>query len=134
MKRGVLFVGCAAVVGCLMCVGLAAGIFFLVFRLTAPVADASNAFLDDVKNGNYAAAYDKCSVSLQAEFGSAEGIQRFFAQFGKPAKWSFNSRSITNDRGEVSGSVTFEDGTKRKISLVLFKENDKWKIAGVHFN
>ena len=135
MRRIVLIVGGAVLLLIVLCVVLLGGSIAAIFQATQPVADASEKFMVSLRDGNYQQAYDMMTPELQTELGDASGLEeRITSANRKPTSWSFASRNINNDRGEVSGTATFADNVAGTVSIVLTKSGNDWKIAGFNLN
>ena len=132
MNRKTLFIiGGVILVVCLGCAALI-GIAFVGGMLgTQPAATVGDSFMTALKDGNYSQAYGLCAPDLQKELGNASGLQTLIknAQV-QPTQWSFSSRNITNDVGELDGSVTFANNREGTVRLVLGKAGSDWKITG----
>jgi hypothetical protein len=131
MRRIVLIVAGAVLVLIVLCVVVLGGGIAAIFQATQPVADASEKFMVALRDGNYQQAYDMCTPTLQSELSDASGLENMITSANrKPATWSFTSRNINNDRGEVGGTATFADNTAGTVSIVLMKSGNDWKIEG----
>ena len=131
MRRIVLIVAGAVLVLIVLCVVVLCGGIAAIFQATQPVVDASERFMVALRDGNYQQAYDMCTPTLQTELSDAAGLEEMItASNRKPSTWSFTSRNINNDRGEVSGTATFADNTAGTVSIVLTKSGNDWKIEG----
>lgn len=92
------------------------------------INEAANAFMTAVANGDYAAAYDLTGPQLQAEIGSAEGLQT--ALPGALSEWKFNSISQDNNTATMDGTGTGPDGKAYAVSVYLVNVDDAWKVEG----
>lgn len=118
------------------CVGILAliGVFvFFIFAATRPVADTGDRFMNALKAGDNQAAYALATSSLQQELGSAEELGKVTQQL-RPSEWSWSSRNINNDMGQVEGSVTFSDGRSGHARVTLQRSGSEWKVAGFNLN
>ena len=91
------------------------------------INEAANGFMTALANGDYAAAYDLSGPQLQAEIGSAEGLQAAIP--GALSEWKFNSISQDNNTATMDGTGTGPDGTYT-VSLYLVRVGDAWKVEG----
>ena len=135
MKKIIL--GLVALGGCCV-IGIAA-IVFIAFQATAGVAEAGDDFMNALKDGNYQTAYNMFSDDLKADVGGVENFQTSYLSLSPelrvdPESWSFSSRNIENDQGELSGEVTMKDGTKADVSLIFNKNGDEWELIGYEFS
>jgi hypothetical protein len=101
-----------------------------VLSATQPLADAGDAYMAALRDGNYSRAYDLSAPDLQKEAGNAEGLQAVLAT--KPlTSWSFNSRNISNDQGSLSGTTVYTDGSTGMVEMALAKVGNDWKVSGI---
>lgn len=119
--------GCAlAFVAFVALIGLIVGV---VFYATSGITDTADEFFAAANDGDYAEAYSLTSQQLQAQTDEA-GLQEFLAtnSLDKVVDSSWSSRSINNDRGELTGTVTTEGGGSIPVSIDLIYEGEEWKI------
>jgi len=134
-KKLIIIIVAAVGFVCVACIGLVALIGGGVFFLTQPLADASDDYLEALKTGDYATAYDLSAPNVQEELGSAEGLQRFVVENNFiPESWNFNDRSVENDTGTLTGTVTLADGTVVNTEINMAKIDGDWLVTGIHFN
>jgi hypothetical protein len=86
--------------------------------------------LDDVKAGRIEEGYDKLSAEYRASV-SRDQFAAFVARH--PAlrdnvDSTFLSRSVTNDRAQISGSLKAGTGVTESVAYRLTKEGGKWVI------
>lgn len=125
------FIAVIVVVAIFACVGLFAAIFLFSIGATQVVADTGDAFLTALKDGDYAAAYNLSSVPLQSELRSADQIRVMVVESRSiPESWSFTSRSINNNQGQVSGTVTYQDGRQGAVTMTFINDGTNWKVSG----
>lgn len=130
-KKYLIIGGIVALIGLIICGGLIALFAGGIFAATQPLATTGDNFMDALKTSNYSQAYTLCSPSLQQELGSAEGLQTMIAENKRqPTSWSWSNRSINNNDGSLSGSVTFANGQTGNVELALTYSSNQWKIAG----
>jgi hypothetical protein len=113
--------------------GLALGVGGIVggvLSLTQPVADAGDAYMSALRDSDFNKAFSLSSQSLQQEAGNAQGLQTALAA-KQPQSWTFTSRNINNNQGTLSGNATYKDGSTGTVDLVLVKEGNDWKVAGI---
>jgi hypothetical protein len=102
--------------------------------LTQPVAAAGDSFMAALRDSDFDAAYVLMTPELQSELESAQGLQNFIVANGvQPASWSFLSRSVNNDEGQLEGTLTTTANVELNVRLVLYNVGGQWKIAGMHF-
>jgi hypothetical protein len=118
---------------CLACIGLGGAGIYGILGLTQPVADAGDNFFIEIKEGDYATAYEMISDSWREELGSAENLGIVFAD-RQPQDWSFTSRSMDGDTGYLFGSMTDKEGDETSIALNLVQDGDQWRVSSIEFN
>ena len=101
-----------------------------VFSLTQPVANAGDAYMAALRDGNYSKAFDLSTPSLQQEVGNADGLKSALSS-KQPKSWSFTSRSINNNQGSLSGTASYADGTTGTVDVVLTQVGNDWKVEGI---
>ena len=101
-----------------------------VFAVTQPVVDAGDAYMRALRDGDYDTAFELSAPSLQQEAGNAAGIAAALSS-KQPSTWSFNSRNINNNDGNVSGTTTYKDGTTGTVEISLTKIGNDWKVVGI---
>jgi hypothetical protein len=119
-------------IGVLGVAALAAGIFFLVSSLTRPVVDTADAFMAALRDGDFGRASSQSTPALEQETGGGQGFARGIGPH-RPAAWSWSQRSIRNDVGRVSGSVTYRDGASGSVRLTMRRLDDAWRVEGYSF-
>lgn len=134
-RKTILIIGGVILGLCLVCVCLFAAAFALglggALGLTQPAATAGENFMTALKNGDAAGAYNLCTPALQRELGSAQGLDtRIKNGRVQPTTWSFSSRNIQNDTGQLDGTVTFTGNREGTVRLVLAQVGGEWKISG----
>ncbi len=135
MNKKVL-IGCvvvAVVVGviALACVALGGTAILAGLGLTQPAATAGDAFMTALRDGDYDQAYSLCSPGLQKELGSAQDLQELIENGdAQPSQWSFTSRNISGDTGQLDGNVTLTGDRPGTVIIKLVKVGDAWKING----
>lgn len=134
MRRPILLIIVVGVCICVVCIAAVAVLVGGILAVTQPVVDAGDAFLTAIQNEDYAGAYALMDSSLQKELGGVENFQTNLVQVGiAPSSWSFGSRSIENNTGEVSGTVTMADGSEYDVTLNFVKSGDDWLVVGYNF-
>ncbi len=121
-------VGCC---GCVLLVAIfAAAIFGGAFMATKGAADATHAWLGQVRQGQAQAVQAGLSESYRAQVDEQEleQITTVIAQF-KDA--TFPGRSVDNDRATMTGILTGGGGPPQPVVIRLVKEGGAWKVDGV---
>jgi hypothetical protein len=68
---------------------------------------------------------------LQKELGSAQNLNtRIKNGRVQPTAWTFSSRNINSDTGQLEGTVTFTGNREGTVRLVLMQVSGEWKISG----
>ena len=130
----VMVTGLIAVIACFILL-VGGGIFWFVFRVTQPLAEAGDAFMTRLQAGEYRAAYEMMSPALQADIGSAEDLQGILnTAGGRPESWQWNSRRISNRTGYLEGNVTFAGGTRGRVWLTCLQEEGVWRVEDFSFS
>jgi hypothetical protein len=120
---------------CVACIGLVVVLSGVILSATQGIADASDDYLEALKQGDYATAYDLSAPVLRADFGSVEGLQSFVAQNNfVPESWNFNSRSVVNNTGTLTGTITLQNGTVVNTEMYFQKIDDDWLVTGFDTN
>ena len=112
--------GFAAVIG---------GFIWLIFQMTAGIADTGDDFFAAAHSGDYEAAYALTSQDLKRD-NSIEDLGNYIEAngFDEVTDTSWSSRSFENDRGSLSGSLTTATGGTIPVEIGLVKEGEEWKI------
>ena len=134
-KKTVLMILGAALVACACCVVVIAVALALGFGLTEPAATAVESFMTALKNGDYAQAYALCAPSLQQEVGTPRGLQVAITNAkAQPKQWTFTSRNVSGDEGQLDGTATFASGREGTVRIVVQKVGNEWKVSGYNWN
>ena len=128
--RGPVFwvaVGCC---GCLLLVALLGGLLGGgAFLMTKGVADASQAWLADVREGRT----EEAMAGLSAEYRSRltpEEVEELVSAIQQSTDATFPSRNVNNDRAMLTGVLT-GSGEPHSVVIQLVKEGDDWKVDDV---
>ena len=105
-------------------------LFNTVMNVTKPVADAGDAYMAALRDGDFIRAYDMSGSALQQEVGDAEGLQAAMGD-RQLASWSFTKRAIENNQGTLSGTTTYTNGETGTLDMTLTQEGNEWKVAGL---
>lgn len=119
-----ILAGIVAVIGVLIAAAL---------MMTSGVSDSADRFFAEVRAKNYAAAYAQLSADFKASTSEAEFVA-FLERSALVAfnDTSWNSRSVSGDRGELEGTVITDSGGVVPIRLGFVNENGQWKIHSIH--
>lgn len=132
-KKILLVIAGGLLVLCLVCAGVLVVTFALGMGATQPIANVGDEFMTALKNEDYNRAYSLCAPSLQQELRNPQGLANLIRNANvRPTQWSYSSRNVTNDQGQLDGSVTFVGNREGTLQLVLTRVGGTWKIAGFH--
>jgi len=117
---------CCAGLGIALFVGL---IISVVFYATSGITDTAEEFFAAANEGDYSKAYSLTSQQLQSQTDEA-GLASFLAanSLDQVVDSSWGSRSIENDRGKLTGTVTTQSGAAIPLTVELVSEGEDWKI------
>lgn len=106
-----------------------AGLFALVWRLTAGIAATADEFFIALKAQDFA----KAKTYLAEDFRAAtsdEDLRNFVTRsaLSNYASASWSTRSIQNSTGTLEGVVETTSGGSIPMSISLVREHDDWKI------
>ena len=123
--------GCS---GCLLMVLLLVGVIAGgAFYMTSGATDVVRAQLEDLRAGRTEAAYDKLSAEYRASV-SREAFAAFVARhpaLKDNADSTFMSRSVNNNRAQISGSLKAGSGATESVAYRLSKEGGQWVIEDI---
>ncbi len=98
----------------------------------------SRAFLQALANDNYDTAFDMLSSELQAEYGSAGGLDETLAGRGDALQrvGRLQGESIAGDEAATTHTVTLEGGatTDAAVYMRWVEEREMWTITGFRFD
>jgi len=106
-----------------------AGLFALVWRMTAGIAATADEFFIALKAQDFA----KAKTYLAEDFRAAtsdEDLRNFVTRsaLSNYASASWSTRSIQNSTGTLEGVVETTSGGSIPMSISLVREHDDWKI------
>jgi hypothetical protein len=123
-------VGCC---GCLLLVALLGGLLGGgAFLMTRGVADASQAWLADVREGRTEEAMAGLSDEYRSRLTPDE-VEELVSVIQQSTDATFPSRSVNNDRAVLTGVLT-GSGQPHAVIIKLVKEGDDWKVDDVSIN
>ncbi|MEU6073633.1 DUF4878 domain-containing protein [Micromonospora sp. NPDC047074] len=124
-----------AVVLAVCCAGGVGGGFWLYRTYDSaaePARDATSAYLDDVRAGNYQAAYGRLCASTR-DVTTPEEFTRVQSAQAKITSYTFSGTNVSNHNGQVRGVVTVrivqETGAEVTWSIPLVKEGGEWRVC-----
>lgn len=122
-------IGCA-IVSIVLFVGVIIG---LVFYATSGITDTADEFFVAANEGNYDRAYSLTSQQLRRAT-NPDQLRAFIEDYGldEVTDTSWGSRSINDERGELTGTLTTESGGSIPVEIDLVQENGQWKIVYVN--
>jgi hypothetical protein len=102
--------------------------------LAQPAADVAHAFMQALKDADYARAYELCEASLQEEFGSPADLEAWMQDNGIDlVEWSFPERNLMEGMIQVLGLGTFAGDRQAAIEVLLVEVDGEWLVVGFHF-
>ena len=135
MNKTILIVIGVIGLACVACIGFVVVVGGAVFFATQGIADASDEYLEAIKHGDYATAFELSAPNVQQELGSAEGMQQFVNETGFFVEsWNFNNRSVENNTGTLTGTVTLQNGVVVNTEMNFQKFDGDWRVTGLNFN
>lgn len=110
--------------------GMVAAIVWLVFKLTAPMTDTTDRFLDLITQKQITQAYELTAPAFRQEV-SAERFTEFLTEKGldKHASHTWSTRKIDGTDGRVAGSFTSQSGRSLPLSIYLDSSSGSWLIV-----
>jgi pSer/pThr/pTyr-binding forkhead associated (FHA) protein len=121
-------VGCC---GCLLLgVIFAAAIFGGAFIATKGAADATHAWLGQVRQGQSEAVQAGLSESYRGQVDAQE-LEQLTALIARSKDATFPGRSVDNNRATMTGVLTGGGGPPQPVVIRLVKEGGAWKIDGI---
>ena len=120
----------------LLCVLFFAVTFGIAWVATSGVADAGNAFMTALQNNDMDAAYAMFTPALKEEVSPEQFSEMFAANVFEGdslESWSFNSRNVNNNVGDVSGTATVGARTFI-VALAFIKSTEgEWLLNAFDF-
>ena len=108
-------------------------LFFILKSALGPVIDAGDAFMGALRDRNDSQAYAAAAPELQQRLGSVGGLTVTVDAY-RPSQWSWSARSVRNGIGELSGSATWQGGSRGTAELRLSRIDGTWRITAFRFN
>jgi hypothetical protein len=96
------------------------------------VSDNGKAFMTALRDGDHNASWALLTPDVQTEIGSYDN----WVAFATPrnfSKFSFSSTNVENDQAQMDGEASFPNGETYTVTLIFYKINDQWLIAGINF-
>ncbi len=102
---------------------------------TAQVTAVAQAFMTELKSGNWSGAYAMCTPDLQKELGSAQALgSKITSGKAQPVEWTFSKYSAITSQSsdaQIDGTAKFTGNTSGTLRLVLDRvSGSQWKISG----
>jgi hypothetical protein len=124
-----LFIGCGALLLLLLVCGGGGLLFYNgIQSATQPVANAGDAFMSALRDGDYSKAFALCTAAVQQEVTDAKGLEDVFGQY-QPTSWNFTGRSIENNTGKLDGTVKYKTGESGTVHLEFENVGNAWKVS-----
>ncbi len=127
LKLGLIIVG-----GFAAAIGLLIG---LALYATSGVVEPVDRHLAALKAGDAAGAYAETSQAFRQNIAAEAFAARIAADpiLSSIGEWNFGSRSLRNDTGRVSTTITSTSGAVQPALYRLVWEAESWKILAVEF-
>lgn len=109
------------------------GLWWILAWALGPLIASGDDFMGAVRARDFERAYALSTPALQRELGDAARMR----ESGSPAPftaWSWSQRSIRNDVGRLSGTVSYEGGRSGGVALQLDQVNGQWRVTGFRFD
>ena len=103
-----------------------------VFFFTADITEAADEFFFAVKDKDMDKAYSYLSEDFQS--GTTKGDLQLYLEKNSLSKFkeaNWESRSINDARGDLTGSITTDSGGVVPIALSFIKGDNGWKIHSI---
>jgi hypothetical protein len=122
MKRIIL--GALAALG-----GFIIVVLFLAFTMTSGLPKAADQFFAHIVAGDVETAYTETADFFKENTtyeDFAAGVDYYNLNLYESSTW--NSRSVENDLGELSGTITLSDGSVYTSEMQFTKEDGAWRV------
>jgi hypothetical protein len=122
-----------ALMGCLVLVVIIVCIVAGVFYWTSDITRSGNRFFSLIRDGNAKDAYESTAREFQAQTSEAQFMD--FLKNSSIADYqsaAWTSRSISNNTGELEGSLKTKAGGVIPIKVKFVKENGTWRVLSIH--
>ncbi len=121
-------VGCC---GCLLLVAIFAGaIVGGAYMTSKGAADATHAWLGQVRQGQSAAVEAGLSESYRSQLDAQE-LEQITGAIAPFKDATFPGRSVDNERATMTGILTGGSGQPQPVVIRLVREGGAWKVDGV---
>ena len=102
--------------------------------LAQPAADTAHAFMQAIKDADYAGALELCTSDLQEELGGPDDTEEWMLTHGfEPLEWSFPQRNVRESVVQLLGTSTLAGGQETTLEVLLVEVDGEWLVAGFHF-
>ena len=109
------------------------GLWLILSWALGPLVASGDDFMAAVRARDFDRAYQLSTPALRRELGSVARM-RASAESLQPTEWSWSQRSIRNDIGRLSGTVTHQGGRSGGVALTLHQIDGQWRVAGYRFD
>jgi len=125
--------GCCGCLTLVMIIGALIGGF--LYWGTEEPAKIVRAQLQEIKGGNFDAAYARLSESYKGRISQEEFVLFVAAHPGlrDNADATFSSRRRVNNAVVLAGTVASTSGEREEVAFELTKEKGEWKITAIRF-
>lgn len=103
-----------------------------LYAMMHGIKDEARAEIDLLQSGHFTEAYQAGSSSMK-KIITPEEFQRYLSpmNFSDIEDYTFIRIAVQDNRGELSGSVTFKNDLEGDITVQMIKENNQWKLLSV---
>ena len=102
-----------------------------IFHPPPKPEDVGNSFLTALQQGDYESAFALCDNALKHELIDPANFEQEIMKYEiQPLDWELINRSVTSERAELSGSMSFVLHASGSFEITLIRYENDWKIAG----
>ncbi|MBN2168116.1 MAG: zinc ribbon domain-containing protein [Actinobacteria bacterium] len=112
---------------------IAVGVLVVWNVVTGP-ADAANAFVEAVNEGDLSTAYKYFSSEAQKEEEKSDFDEQFKVLENELDTWNTTSVNVENNTAKVMMDLKSKDGEEATWEMNLVKQDGEWKILNIYFN
>ncbi|OGQ35269.1 MAG: hypothetical protein A3F16_02920 [Deltaproteobacteria bacterium RIFCSPHIGHO2_12_FULL_43_9] len=116
-------------------IGAGFGLYYFTQAANSPTAIARG-FLNNLSQNNLKSAYEMTSRQFQTTV-TLDDLERFLLQYPiiiNHVSVKFPYKAVKKDVATVSGTLTGKDGGDSPITVVIVKDNNKWRVLNLSLN
>ncbi|EFV40241.1 hypothetical protein SJZ84_07520 [Hafnia paralvei] len=105
-----------------------------LYAMMHGIKDEARTEIDLLQSGHITEAYQAGSYSMKKIITLDEfrrNLNLSPLNFTNIEDYTFNRIAVQDNRGELSGSVTFKNDLEGDITVQMIKENKQWKLLSV---